>query len=212
MKRLRKRFAGVKGWKRCRVVWTGILFEQKVVSVCAPICAGCSVQWSARTAGSWRKPLENEPPIVERQLRLTSCSNLIVAGHPHRIQHLLGRAHWSADQVRDDLLGYVREQLVDEEGILVIDETGFLKKGNKSVGVARQYSGTAGRIENSQIGVFAAYVSPSHGGARTLVDRALYLPKAWTEDPQRCRAAGVPEEVGFATKLQLARGMVGLPP
>lgn len=127
---------------------------------------------------------------------------------PHRIQHLLGRAHWSADQVRDDLLGYVREQLADDDGILVIDETGFLKKGEKSVGVARQYSGTAGRIENSQIGVFAAYVSPSHGGARTLVDRALYLPKAWTEDPQRCRAAGVPEGISFATKLQLARDMV----
>ena len=127
---------------------------------------------------------------------------------PYGIQHLLGRAIWSADQVRDDLLGYVREHLGDEEGILVIDETGFLKKGDKSVGVARQYSGTAGRIENSQIGVFAAYVSPRHGGARTLVDRALYLPEAWTEDPERCRDAGVPEEVGFATKPQLAKAMV----
>ena len=130
-------------------------------------------------------------------------------GTPYGIQHLLGRAVWSADQVRDDLLCYVREQLADEQkGILVIDETGFLKKGDKSVGVARQYSGTAGRIENCQIGVFAAYVSPGHAGARTLVDRALYLPKGWTDNPERCREAGVPEEVGFATKPQLARAMI----
>lgn len=124
---------------------------------------------------------------------------------PYGIQHLLGRGVWSADQVRDDLLCYVQEHLADEEGILVIDETGFLKKGDKSVGVARQYSGTTGRIENSQIGVFAAYVSPGHGGARTLIDRALYLPAAWTEDPERCWEAGVPEEIGFATKPRLAR-------
>jgi SRSO17 transposase len=130
-------------------------------------------------------------------------------GTPYGIQHLLGGAVWSADQVRDDLLCYVCEQLADKEkGILVIDETGFLKKGDKSVGVARQYSGTAGRVENCQIGVFAAYVSPGHAGARTLVDRALYLLKGWTDAPERCRAAGVPEEVRFATKPQLARAMV----
>lgn len=127
---------------------------------------------------------------------------------PYGIQHLLGRAIWSADQVRDDLLCYVQEHLADKEGILVIDETGFLKKGDKSVGVARQYSGAAGRIENSQIGVFAAYVSPGHGGARTLIDRALYLPEGWTEDPERCREAGVPQEVDFATKPRLARKLV----
>ena len=94
------------------------------------------------------------------------------------------------------------------QGILVIDETGFVKKGVKSVGVARQYSGTAGRIENSQIGVFAAYVSPTHTNARMLIDRALYLPQAWTSDPVRCRAAGVPAGVDFATKPRLAREMI----
>lgn len=123
---------------------------------------------------------------------------------PHGVQHLLGRAVWSAAAARDDLLGFLRENLADPQGILVLDETGFLKKGVKSVGVARQYSGTAGRIENSQIGVFAAYVSPGRGGARTLIDRALYLPKAWTEDPARGRAAGVPQTVAFATKPRLA--------
>lgn len=127
---------------------------------------------------------------------------------PHGVQHLLGRARWSAEAVRDDLQSYVREHLADPGGILVLDETGFLKKGRKSVGVARQYSGTAGRIENSQVGVFAAYVSPSHGGARTLIDRAFYLPKAWTDDRVRCRAAGVPEEVAFATKPRLARELI----
>jgi SRSO17 transposase len=90
----------------------------------------------------------------------------------------------------------------------VIDETGFLKKGTKSVGVARQYSGAAGRVENCQIGVFAAYVSPTHANARTLVDRALYLPKEWAEAPERRRAAHVPGAVDFATKPQLARQLI----
>jgi SRSO17 transposase len=128
---------------------------------------------------------------------------------PHGVQHLLGRAEWSADAVRDDLLGYVKEHLADPQGILVIDETGFLKKGTKSVGVARQYSGAAGRVENCQIGVFAAYVSPTRAQARTLVDRALYLPKAWAEDAERRRAARVPESVRFAAKPQLARQLIG---
>jgi SRSO17 transposase len=127
---------------------------------------------------------------------------------PHGVQHLLGRAEWSADAVRDDLLSYVKEQLADPQGILVIDETGFLKKGRKSVGVARQYSGAAGRIENCQIGVFAAYVSPTRAQARTLIDRALYLPKEWAEDAERRRAAHVPDSVAFATKPQLARQLI----
>jgi SRSO17 transposase len=112
---------------------------------------------------------------------------------PHGVQHLLGRAEWSAEAVRDDLLGYVRDHLADPQGILVTDETGFLKKGTKSVGVARQYSGAAGRVENCQIGVFAAYVSPTRASARTLIDRALYLPKEWAEDAARRRAAHVPQ-------------------
>jgi SRSO17 transposase len=127
---------------------------------------------------------------------------------PHGVQHLLGRAEWSAEAVRDDLLGYVRDHLADPQGILVIDETGFLKKGTKSVGVARQYSGAAGRVENCQIGVFAAYLSPTHGQARTLIDRALYLPKEWAEDAERRRVAHVPEAVAFATKPQLARQLI----
>jgi SRSO17 transposase len=127
---------------------------------------------------------------------------------PHGVQHLLGRAEWSADAVRDDLLSYVKEQLADPQGILIIDETGFLKKGSKSVGVARQYSGAAGRIENCQIGVFAAYVSPTRASARTLIDRALYLPKEWAEDAERRRVAHVPEAVAFATKPQLARQLI----
>ena len=124
---------------------------------------------------------------------------------PDGVQHLLARADWDADAVRDDLRVYVRHHLGDTDGVLVVDETGFLKKGTKSCGVARQYSGTAGRIENSQVGVFLAYAGKK-GSA--LIDRALYLPKEWTDDPPRCRAAGVPEGVAFATKIVLARRMI----
>ena len=124
---------------------------------------------------------------------------------PDGVQRLLRTARWDADAVRDDLAAYVVEHLGDPGAVLVIDETGFLKKGSKSVGVARQYSGTAGRIENCQIGVFLAYASP-HG--RAFLDRALYLPKAWAEDRPRRRTAGVPDEVTFATKGELARTML----
>ena len=121
---------------------------------------------------------------------------------PDGVQHLLARADGDADAVRDDLTAYVAEHLGDLGGVLVVDETGFLKKGTKSAGVARQYSGTAGRVENCQVGVFMAYRS-AHGHA--LIDRQLYLPQAWTDDRDRCRAAGVPDEVEFATKVQMAR-------
>jgi SRSO17 transposase len=124
---------------------------------------------------------------------------------PYGVQHLLGRAGWSADEVRDDLYAYVIEHLLDPSGVLVVDETGFLKKGTKSVGVQRQYSGTAGKIENCQIGVFLSYLGPK---GRTLVDRELYLPKPWAEDLERRREAGVPEDVEFATKPQLAQRML----
>jgi SRSO17 transposase len=124
---------------------------------------------------------------------------------PYGMQHLLGRAAWSAAGVRDDLQAYVVEHLGDPDGVLVIDETGFLKKGTKSVGVARQYSGTAGRIENCQIGVFLAYAT---GRGRTFLDRELYLPREWATDPVRRKAAGMPDAVAFATKLQLARQMI----
>ena len=124
---------------------------------------------------------------------------------PRNIQHFIGRAKWDPDKVRDDLRSYVVKQLGDPDGVLIVDETGFLKKGTKSAGVSRQYSGTAGRIENSQIGVFMAYQSRK---GHTLFDRELYLPKAWTEDRPRCQEARIPDEVTFATKPELARRML----
>lgn len=108
-------------------------------------------------------------------------------GTPYGIQFFLSRAEWSAEELRDDLLQYVRDHLGDKEAVLVVDETGFLKKWTKSAGVARQYSGTAGRIENSQIGVFLSYHSRQ---GQTLIDRELYLPKEWIEDQDRCKEAG----------------------
>jgi SRSO17 transposase len=124
---------------------------------------------------------------------------------PYGLQHLLRRALWDPDAVRDELGTYIMQHLGDPNAVLVIDETGFLKKGAHSAGVARQYSGTAGRIENCQIGVFVAYAS--HLG-HALLDRELYLPKEWTDDRARCRQAGVPDARGFATKPQLARQML----
>jgi SRSO17 transposase len=124
---------------------------------------------------------------------------------PYAMQHLLDRAKWDCDGVRDELQTYVRETLADPLGVVVIDETGFLKKGGKSVGVQRQYSGTAGRIENCQIGVFLSYAS-THG--HTLLDRELCLPKSWTDDQERCQEAHVPEGVTFATKPELAQRML----
>jgi SRSO17 transposase len=121
------------------------------------------------------------------------------------MQRLLATAGWDPDLVRDDLRGYVVEHLGDPGGVLVADETGFLKKGTTSVGVQRQYSGTAGKVDNCQLGVFLAYASRK---GRAFIDRELYLPKAWTDDPARCRAARVPEQVEFRTKPQLARVML----
>ena len=123
------------------------------------------------------------------------------------MQRLLYNSRWDADLVRDDLKSYVIEHLADADAVLAVDETGFLKKGDKSVGVQRQYSGTAGRIENSQIGVFLAYASVN---GRTLLDRELYLPQVWAEDWERRREAGVPESVGFRTKSRLAQLMLEL--
>jgi SRSO17 transposase len=124
---------------------------------------------------------------------------------PDGVQHLLARADWDAEAVRDDLIGYVKEHLGHPDGVLVVDETGFLKKGTMSVGVARQYSGTAGRIENCQIGVFLGYATAK---GRALIDRALYLPKEWAVDKTRRKRAGVPEWITFATKIALARQMI----
>jgi SRSO17 transposase len=124
---------------------------------------------------------------------------------PDGMQRLLATAGWDPDLVRDDLRAYVVEHLGDPDGVLVVDETGFLKKGNTSVGVQRQYSGTAGKVDNCQLGVFLAYASPR---GRAFIDRELYLPRCWTDDPDRCRAARVPEEVAFRTRPQLARVML----
>jgi len=125
---------------------------------------------------------------------------------PRGVQHLLNDAHWDPDAVRDDLHEYVVEHLGDEHsGVLIVDETGFLKKGEKSVGVARQYTGTAGKKENCQVGVFLCYAS-KEGAA--FIDRALYLPREWTDDLRRLSEAGVPEGVGFATKGELAMEML----
>jgi SRSO17 transposase len=132
-------------------------------------------------------------------------AEMVGAATPYGFQHLLGRADWNADTLRDALYRYVGDHLGDDAAVIVLDETGFLKKGTQSVGVARQYSGTAGRIENCQIGVFLAYVS---GGGHTLLDRELYLPKAWADDGARRWRAGIPPTRSFATKPQLARQML----
>ncbi len=124
---------------------------------------------------------------------------------PWRQQAVLGRGRWDADALRDIARDYALESLADKEAVLVIDETGFLKQGKASCGVARQYTGSAGKITNCQIGVFASYVS-RHGHA--FIDRALYLPQAWTNDPDRLVAAHVPDEVEFATKPQIACRMI----
>jgi SRSO17 transposase len=124
---------------------------------------------------------------------------------PDGMQRLLTTSRWDPGALRDDVRGYIVEQLGDPDGVLVVDETGFLKKGTKSAGVQRQYSGTAGRIENCQVGVFLTYASTK---GRALVDRELYLPKEWSADPARRTEAHVPERVGFRTKPQLAQAML----
>ena len=124
---------------------------------------------------------------------------------PWRQQAILGRGRWEADALRDIVRDYALETLADPDAVLVFDETGFLKPGKASCGVAPQYTGSAGKLSTCQIGVFAAYAS-CHGHA--FIDRALYLPKPWADDPARRTAAHVPEAVGFATKPQLASRMI----
>ena len=155
------------------------------------------------TASAWKfldGLLGNEP-------RKTGWMRAEAAGDPGpwRQQAILGRGRWDAEALRDIVGDYALETLADEEAVLIIDETGFLKQGKASCGVARQYTGSAGKITNCQIGVFASYVS-RHGHA--FIDRALYLPKEWTDDPERMTAAHVPDDVGFATKPQIARRMI----
>jgi SRSO17 transposase len=155
----------------------------------------------ARSAGQFLDGLLGHEP------RKTGWMRAEAAGDPGpwRQQAILGRGRWDPDALRDIVREYALETLADEDAVLVIDETGFLKQGKASCGVARQYTGSAGKITNCQIGVFAAYVS-RHGHA--FIDRALYLPKEWTDDRKRLKAAHVPDGVGFATKPQMARKMI----
>jgi SRSO17 transposase len=166
-----------------------------------------------RIAGRFRRP---EPRKRARSFVLGLLAELprkncwTIAGHagdrsPDGMQHLLARAKWDAGGVRDDLRGYVIEHLGDPGAVLVIDETGDIKKGTATPGVQRQYTGTAGRIENAQVAVYLGYAAP---GGHALIDRELYLPRSWTGDEQRCAAAGIPAEVSFATKPQLAQMML----
>jgi SRSO17 transposase len=124
---------------------------------------------------------------------------------PDGMQNLLARAVWDTDGVRDDLREYVVEHLGDPSGVLVVDETGDVKKGTATVGTQRQYTGTAGRVENTQVAVYLTYAGER---GHAMIDRELYLPRAWMDDPARCAAAGVPEDVEFATKPALARAMI----
>ena len=125
--------------------------------------------------------------------------------NPDGMQHLLARAVWDEDKVRDDLRDYVVEHLGDPEAVLVVDESGDLKKGTTTVGVQRQSTGTAGRIENAQVAVYLLYATDA---GHALIDRDLYLPQGWIDDPARCQAAGIPDQVGFATKPALATAMI----
>jgi SRSO17 transposase len=124
---------------------------------------------------------------------------------PDGLQHLLAGAVWDEHAVRDDVRDYLVEHLADPEAVLVVDETGDLNKGSHTVGVQRQYTGTAGQVDNAQVAVYLAYATTAGHG---VIDRELYLPQGWTDDPARCRAAGVPDQVGFATKPELARVML----
>src|ERR671927_1787826 len=145
--------------------------------------------------------------LLGEERRKTGWMRAEAAGDPGpwRQQAILGRGRWDGDALRDIVREYVVEHLADEDAVLVVDETGFLKQGKASCGVARQYTGSAGKITNCQIGVFAAYVS---GKGHAFIDRALYLPRAWAEDPARRAAAHVPQEIAFATKPHLARAVV----
>ena len=157
------------------------------------------------------EPLRHAASLIQGLLAPLERKNCwTIAEHrgqpnPHALQHLLGRAKWDADGVRDDLRGFVTDHLGEPDAVLVIDETGDVKKGTASVGVQRQYTGTAGRVENAQVAVYLTYAAPR---GHAFIDRALYLPKVWAQDAERRAAGGVPVEVEFATKPALAQAML----
>ncbi len=160
-----------------------------------------------RQRGSRGDP-QAELALLTSGLRRKNCWTIAEqAGDvtPDGMQHLLAAARWDAGAVRDDVRAYVVEQLGSPDAVLVVDETGDVKKGTASAGVQRQYSGTAGRVENCQVAVFLSYAAPA---GHALIDRELYLPRSWTADPARCAAAGIPEGTAFATKPKLARRMI----
>jgi len=184
-------------------VWSGSLlrWEQELSELKARLSP---VFGRAETRASARSFIDG---LLSGATRKTGWQLAEQAGlaRPYRMQSLLGRGSWSADALRDKVREEVISTLGEPNGVLVVDETGFLKKGTHSVGVARQYSGTAGRVENCQVGVFLAYASRL---GQALIDRRLYLPEAWAGDDVRRREAHVPEKVTFATKLQIAGELI----
>ncbi|WP_435858239.1 IS701 family transposase [Streptomyces olivaceoviridis] len=173
------------------------------------VLAGLHARFASRFARSEPRgrALEYMAGLVAPLERKNGWSLAERAGeaHPIGMQRLLGGADWEADGVRDDVCDFVIESIGGKDAVLIGDDIGFLKKGVRSAGVQRQYSGTAGRTVNCQIGTFLAYASRR---GRALIDRELYLPKSWTEDRERCRAAGVPDEVPFATKIEHFQAML----
>jgi SRSO17 transposase len=177
------------------------LWASSLQDVKARICPLFRQERVAASAWNFLDGLLGSEPRKTGWMRAEAAGDL----GPWRQQAILGRGRWDAEALRDMVRDYALETLADEEAVLVIDETGFLKQGKASCGVARQYTGSAGKITNCQIGVFASYVS-RHGHA--FIDRALYLPKAWTDDPERMATAHVPDDVCFATKPQSACRMI----
>lgn len=167
-------------------IWLGELFDRRD---------------TAQRAASYTKALLTN---IERK-NSWQMAEAVGFENPYAFQHLLGRASWDHDAVRDALVSHAKEELGTKGAVLAIDETGFVKKGEASAGVARQYSGTAGRIENCQIGVFLSY---STAKGHTLIDRELYLPEAWTSDKKRLASVGLDRKTKFQTKIQLARTML----
>jgi SRSO17 transposase len=183
--------------------WTGALleWERELAALKARVSPVFRRRELKETAGAF---LDGLLSAVERKTGWLLAEQAGLQG-PYRMQSLLGRSRWDADALRDEVRAFVVEALGDAEGVLVVDETGFLKKGEHSVGVARQYSGTAGRIENCQVGVFLAYASRF---GQALIDRRLYLPESWAGNGERRAKARVPENVAFATKPQIACDLI----